>query len=102
MTGADKHLRRTRSSSQPSRQPTLLLRQSDATGPRERGLSSALMLGRPARGRRSQTSTRPTLLRSQPNTSHSQPAFEYAQNALALSRVSASGAQAQTAENSHR
>ena len=32
---------------------------------------SALMPGRPARGRRSQTSTRATLLRSQPNTSGS-------------------------------
>ena len=33
-------------------------------------LCSAPMPGRPARGRRSQTSTRPTLLRSQPNTRH--------------------------------
>ena len=39
-----------------------------AIGRRERALSSALMPGRPARGRRSQTSTRPKLLRSQPNT----------------------------------
>ena len=50
--------------------PTMLLRRPGATSPRERPLSSALMLGRPARGRRSQTSTRPTLLRSQPNTRH--------------------------------
>jgi hypothetical protein len=39
-----------------------------AIGRRERALSSALMPGCPARGRRSQTSTGPTLLRSQPNT----------------------------------
>ena len=41
-----------------------------AIGRRERVLSSTLMPGRPARGRRSQTSTDPTLLRSQPNTRH--------------------------------
>ena len=47
---------------------------------------SALMPGRPARGRRSQTSTRPTLLRSQPNTRGvPETAFGYAHNALALS-----------------
>ena len=40
-----------------------------AIGRRERVLSSALMPGCPARGRRSQTSTGPTLLRSQPTTS---------------------------------
>jgi hypothetical protein len=39
-----------------------------AIGRRERALSFALMPGCPTRGRRSQTSTRPTLLRSQPNT----------------------------------
>jgi hypothetical protein len=39
-----------------------------AIGRRERALSSALMPGCPAGGRRSQTSTHPTLLRSQPNT----------------------------------
>jgi hypothetical protein len=37
---------------------------------RARALSSALMPGRPARRRRSQTSTGPTLLRSQPKTRH--------------------------------
>ena len=49
-----------------------------AIGRRERALISALMPGCPARGRRSQTSTAPTLLRSQPNTRVQDTAFGYA------------------------
>ena len=51
-----------------------------------------LMPGCPARGRRSQTSTRPALLRSRPNTRpFKRPRFEYAQMALTLSLAPASG-----------
>ena len=46
-----------------------------AIGRRERVLSFALMPDCTARGRRSQTSTGPTLLRSQPNTSVQETAF---------------------------
>jgi hypothetical protein len=54
----------------PAEGRTLLLQPPPRTaiGRRERALSSTLMPGCPARGRRSQTSTGPTLLRSQPNT----------------------------------
>jgi hypothetical protein len=74
-----------------------------AIGRRERALSSALMPGRPTRGRRSQTSTGATLLPSQPNTRvPSDRALGYAGSALALSRASASGARAPAAENLHQ
>jgi hypothetical protein len=58
---------------------------------RERAFRAALMPGCPPRGRRSQTSTRPTLLRSQPNTSHPRDRVRIGLDALTLSRASASG-----------
>ncbi len=63
-----------------------------AIGRRERALSFALMPGCPARGRRSQTSTGPTLLRSKPNTRGPKGPRRVPQTALTLSRASASGA----------
>jgi hypothetical protein len=59
--------RQTQPSQQHRGSPTMLV-SVKSYKPRERAFRAALMPGCPARGRRSQTSTGPTLLRSQPNT----------------------------------